>query len=271
MTMLFLAAGLPVAVAAAARSTWSPCGLSMLSTITPFGERRRGHRFGVTAAWFLAGAVVGGAALGGLAALLAMAASALGAGSHPTVPLALGAVVAVAGAAIDAGVFGDVLPLLRRQVDDGWLARYRPWFYAAGFGLQIGVGFATYLMTMAVVLVVVLAALGASPLAALVLGAVFGLARGSTVFLVAGATTPARLRELHLRLDRLAGPVRAAAAGVQAGAAVALALGAAGVSSSPLAAIAVVAGAALSVALVTAAVVTSVVPAPAVDVGGGPS
>ena len=48
--------GVAVAVAAAARSTWSPCGLSMLSSITPLAERSRGHRFGVTATWFVLGA-----------------------------------------------------------------------------------------------------------------------------------------------------------------------------------------------------------------------
>ncbi len=48
-------AAVVVAVAAAGRSTWSPCGLSMLSTITPLGERARGHRWGATAAWFVAG------------------------------------------------------------------------------------------------------------------------------------------------------------------------------------------------------------------------
>ena len=42
-----------VAVAAAVRSTWSPCGLSMLSTITPFGERAKGHSYRATAAWFV--------------------------------------------------------------------------------------------------------------------------------------------------------------------------------------------------------------------------
>ena len=41
------------AVAAAARSTWSPCGLSMLSSITPFGEHGRRHRYAVTATWYL--------------------------------------------------------------------------------------------------------------------------------------------------------------------------------------------------------------------------
>jgi len=63
-----------LAVAAAVRSTWSPCGLSMLSTVTPVAERARGHRYWVTACWFLAGAVLGGATLGLVAAALAVVA-----------------------------------------------------------------------------------------------------------------------------------------------------------------------------------------------------
>src|SRR4051794_8934264 len=62
-----------LAVVAAIRSTWSPCGLSMLSTVTPMAERGRGHRFWVTAAWFVVGALLGGATLGGGAAVGAAA------------------------------------------------------------------------------------------------------------------------------------------------------------------------------------------------------
>ena len=57
--LLVVLAGL-VAVATAVRSTWSPCGQSMLSTMTPIAERARDHRFWVTAAWFMVGATVGG-------------------------------------------------------------------------------------------------------------------------------------------------------------------------------------------------------------------
>jgi hypothetical protein len=190
-----------VAVVAAARSTWSPCGLSMLSSITPFGERSRGHRYGFTAAWFIAGAVAGGATLGAGAAGLAVAVRACDATRHRSMVIAL---VAVVGAAVDAGLFGQVLPLVRRQVDDRWMSRYRRWVYASGFGWQIGVGLATYVMTAAVFLVVVMAALTGSPLAAVLLCAFFGLVRGSTVLLTAGATGPARLRALHRGLERVA-------------------------------------------------------------------
>ena len=53
-TLIALAA--ITAVGSAIRSTWSPCGLSMLSTITPLAERSRGRRWGLTATWFLLGA-----------------------------------------------------------------------------------------------------------------------------------------------------------------------------------------------------------------------
>ena len=70
-----------VPVAAAVRSTWSPCGLSMLSTITPMGERGRGHRYRATAAWFVVGAVLGGPPSGG-----SMAACAVRSGRADSIP-----------------------------------------------------------------------------------------------------------------------------------------------------------------------------------------
>src|SRR5690606_28323748 len=47
-----------VALAAAIRSTWSPCGLSMLSTITPIGEQARGNRYATSVAWFITGSIL---------------------------------------------------------------------------------------------------------------------------------------------------------------------------------------------------------------------
>jgi len=48
MLTVLIVAPVAVALAAAVRSTWSPCGLSMLSTVTPVAERARGHRYGAT-------------------------------------------------------------------------------------------------------------------------------------------------------------------------------------------------------------------------------
>jgi hypothetical protein len=215
----------PVALFSAARSTWSPCGLSMLSSITPFGERARGHRYCVTAAWYVAGGLAGGVTLGALAALVAWGVAASGASA--TDRLATGAALALGAAALDAGWLGSVLPLLRRQVDDRWLSRYRAWFYAFGFGWQIGVGLATYLMTTGVILLFALGALTGRPLAALAAGGLFGLARGLTVYATAGASTPAALRRVHAALDRHGRPAGAATACVLAATGVVLAAAAA--------------------------------------------
>ena len=208
-----LAAAIVVAVAAAVRSTWSPCGLSMLSTITPFTERARGHRFGVTASWFVAGAVVGGATLGAVGAGLAWLVGATGLSPGGTLVVAAG--LALAAGAVDAGAFGVRPPFFKRQVNDDWLRQYRPWVYGAGFGWQIGVGLATYIMTAGVVLTLALAALTTAPAAAFVIGAGFGLLRGLAVFAGTRATDPTALRALHARFDRLEAPVRIAVAVVQ--------------------------------------------------------
>lgn len=222
--VLLVLLALVVAAAAAARSTWSPCGLSMLSTITPMAERSRGHRYGVTATWFVVGAGLGGLTLGGGAALLALGLSALD--PSTTVTLGVAAVLAALAALVDAGTFGVRPPFFRRQVDDAWLATYRAWVYGGGFGWQIGVGLATYIMTAGVVLTALLAVLTASPVQALGIGLAFGLARGLVVLLGARITSPAALGAVHERLDALEAPVRRGVVGVQVAAAVAAAIAA---------------------------------------------
>lgn len=196
------------ALSAAARSTWSPCGLSMLSSLTPFGERTRGHRYPVTAAWFVAGATVGGASLGVVAVFAALASSAAGVAHHPLPVALIAAAIALLGAAIDAGVFGELLPVIPRQVNDRWLSRYRVWVYAGGFGWQIGSGITTYVMTSAVFVFVALAAASGQAAAAMCVATGFGAARGAAVLLTSRASDPRALRALHQKLDRAAEPVR---------------------------------------------------------------
>ena len=205
MHTLLIVLATVVAVAAAVRSTWSPCGQSMLSTITPLAERTRGHRFGVTATWFVLGATAGGATLGLGAALLAAVAGAF-LDSTSAAVMAAAFVFAAIAAASDLRVFGRSLPYHCRQVNELWLNRYRPWVYGAGFGWQIGVGVATFIMTAGVYLMIALAALTASPLAAFGLGVLFGFTRGLAVFGARRITTPEALRSFHRRFDAL-GPV----------------------------------------------------------------
>jgi len=218
---MLLAVAAVAALAAAARSTWSPCGLSMLSSITPISERAKGHRYPATCVWFVAGSVVGGATLGAGAALLALAVGA--AGLSDAVAVGAGAVVLLIAALSDAPR-GFTLPFHRRQVNEDWLDQYRPWLYASGFGWQIGCGLATYVMTAGVYALIALGALSAEPAAAVALGALFGLARGLAVFLARDVRTPAELLRLHAWFERAALPVRDAVIAVYAGGAAALAL-----------------------------------------------
>jgi hypothetical protein len=183
-----------VAVAAAVRSTWSPCGLSMLSSITPISEKGRGNRYLRTCAWFVLGAVVGGATLGAGAALLATLVSALD--PSDTTRALVGA------AALLVAVSGK-LPYHRRQVNERWLDRYRPWVYGAGFGWQIGVGIATYIKSAGVYALIVLAALTGSPLAALALCTAFGFVRGLAVLLTARVESSEELMAFHRRFMAL--------------------------------------------------------------------
>jgi hypothetical protein len=211
---LVFALGVIVALAAAARSTWSPCGLSMLSTITPITEQGRGRRYAATVPWYLLGALAGGATLGGVAALVSIA---VGAADVPQMTvfaiIGLSALVSIFS---DLGVKGFRLPRHSRQVDRLWLDHYRSWVYGTGFGWQIGVGLATYIVTTAVYMTVLIAILTGSPLQALTIGLVFGVVRGLAIFLGVKATTLEGLRALHRGLTRFEPTSRAVMFAIQA-------------------------------------------------------
>lgn len=192
-----------IAVVAGVRGAWSPCGISMLSSITPLAERGRGHHYRSTATWFLTGAVVGGLSLGAVTAALAAAVGA--AGLSATTLLVLGTTAALLAAASDAHVGRFHLPIHRRQVNERWLDQFRPWVYGGGFGWQIGVGLATYIKTAAVYLTIVLLALTGQPGVALAGGALFGLVRGMAVLLGRHITTFEELARFHRRMTELDG------------------------------------------------------------------
>jgi hypothetical protein len=215
-----LLAGVP-AVVAAMRSTWSPCGLSMLSTVTPVAERARGHRFWVTAVWFVFGAIAGGATLGLVAAALAAMVGALSLSTGTS--SMLGGIVVGLALASDVRLGGFRIPGNTRQVDENWLSAYRPWVYGIGFGWQIGAGVATYIMTAAVYAMVLLAALSANPLLAFALMTSFGLVRGLAVFLGAALTSPTRVFAFHRQFDAIGTYARWLVLGVEAAILVALA------------------------------------------------
>ncbi|MEI2697256.1 MAG: hypothetical protein V9E94_02520 [Microthrixaceae bacterium] len=209
---LIVALAAVVAVAAAARSTWSPCGLSMLSTITPMAERSRGRRWGLTAAWFILGATLGGATLGALAVACASVVGLLDLPARAV--LGTAAVLALVTAGMDLGI-GTRMPHHRRQVDELWLDQFRSWVYGIGFGFQIGTGLMTYIMTAAVYLTVMMAALTGSAVTAMALALLFGATRGAAILLGAGLTEPDRLRRFHRRFEALGPAVRLGVIGVQ--------------------------------------------------------
>jgi hypothetical protein len=206
---------LGIAVIAAFRSTWSPCGVSMLSSITPLSESGRGHRYWATVTWFIAGALLGGLTLGSVAALGAMAVSSLG--FSTTASAALVVLAGIVTLASDLRVGGFHLPENPRQVERSWLDRYRPWVYGLGFGWQLGVGVATFVMSASVYLMVVVAAATGEPWLALAVVTLFGLIRGLAVLPAARVRTPADLGELHRRIERFRPASRVVALAGQVG------------------------------------------------------
>ncbi|MHB1710289.1 MAG: hypothetical protein ACYCV7_02635 [Acidimicrobiales bacterium] len=201
MTICMVVVTVAVTAVAAARSTWSPCGLSMLATITPLAESGRGNRYRRTATWFVLGSIAGGVVLGACMAALAAGVRALA--LSPTLVSEVALATSVVAALSDSGVAGAHLPVHHRQVNEEWLDQFRPWVYGAGFGWQVGTGLATYITTAAVYLMIVLASLAADAQLAIVLGTLFGLIRGGSVLLGRHITTSGALRDFHTRFHRL--------------------------------------------------------------------
>jgi hypothetical protein len=171
----------------------------MLSSIHPLGERVRGNRFAVTAAWLIAGSVAGGGALGGAVGLVGALARTV-AGWPGRVAAAVVLAAALAALASDLRLSRFRLPTSRRQVDEDWLDRYRGWVYGVGYGAQLGVGFATIITTGAVHLTFVLALLSASGWSGALIGGTFGLVRGLAVLPAGRVQTPEALVALHRRV-----------------------------------------------------------------------
>lgn len=173
----------------------------MLSSITPLGERAKNNSWSLTATAYVVGSLLGGALLGLVLSPLAAAAASL----DPALALGVAAAVLVVCAGLDRSGVGP--PSLPRQVDENWLTAYRGWVYGFGFGVQLGFGLVTIITSWsmwAVVAVVVLSAGGAGlaapwpmPVAPIVVGATFGLARGLVLFTARGATDTESLATLH--------------------------------------------------------------------------
>jgi hypothetical protein len=166
---------LAAALAAGVTGAWSPCGFSMVETLAPHGYARRLRTSLAACATFAVGALAGGAVtFGGLALLGA----ALGAGG----PVALGLAAVVAVAAAAAEVRGlRIAPQIRRQVPEAWRRVLPVPLAAAGYGVLLGLGFTTFVLSFAVwALAGASIALG-DPALGLAMGVAFGAGRALPV------------------------------------------------------------------------------------------
>ncbi|MEZ5142868.1 MAG: sulfite exporter TauE/SafE family protein [Acidimicrobiales bacterium] len=193
----------------------------MLASITPLGERGRDNRWGVTAAWYVAGSVLGGAtsgaAFGAVGALVRIGLEAVGVSSTARTvgALLVLAVLCAVGLAFDLHLLGLELPTNHRQVNERWLDTYRSWVYGGGFGFQLGLGLVTIVTVSATYLTFAAAFLSGSVLGGLVIGVTFGLARALPLLWARHADDFGAIRDLHRRSAAWEGPVRTALLGCQ--------------------------------------------------------
>ena len=165
-TVLILAAA-----AAGVTGAWSPCGFSMVETLAPQGYAGRMRTTVAACTTFAVGALAGGAiTFGGLALL----GEALGAGGP--VALAVAAAAALA-AAIGEAHGARIVPQVRRQVPESWRRRMPVPLAAGLYGVLLGLGFTTFILTFAVwALAGVCIAIG-DPALGLAVGLAFGAGR----------------------------------------------------------------------------------------------
>jgi MFS family permease len=190
----FVLVGCIVAIHGAIRAAWSPCGQSMLASLTPIAERARGSSWRVTTMAFAVGAIaagtLGGTVLGAVGSLLP------GSGWRAPVVLA----VLLAALIIDATPLRRRMPLTKRQVNEDWMAHYRGWVYGFGFGAQLGLGFITLVACAAIYATFAIELLSGSIWAGAAIGAVFGASKATTLLPTRHARDPDSLMALHRRL-----------------------------------------------------------------------
>ena len=156
------------AAAAGVTGAWSPCGFSMVETLAPEGYAGRLRTSLVSCATFAAGALAGGAATFGALALLG---EALGASA----PVAAAAIALAA--AVGEARGARIVPQVRRQVPESWRRRMPVPLAAGLYGVLLGLGFTTFILTFAVwALAGVSVALG-DPALGLAIGLAFGAGR----------------------------------------------------------------------------------------------
>ncbi len=160
--------------------TWSPCGFSMIETIGPVGHTG-GRSVTVSACvTFALGALVGGVLTFSLLASLGELLKGAGGASAY---LVAAAIAVAAGLAEIRGM--RILPQLRRQLPEHW-RRVMPMPLAAGlYGVLLGLGFTTFVLTFGVFALAGIAFALGDPSVGLAVGLAFGVGRALPIVLVA--------------------------------------------------------------------------------------
>jgi hypothetical protein len=171
----------------------------MLTTSSPFGERSRGNRWGVVVGAHLIGGAAGGALLGATFGTIGWLIARVVARE-----VAVGVLVAVAliGLLADARIGGLRVPGPHRQVPERWRYEYRGWVYGSAYGFLLGIAFYTIVPSSATYVVFAGAAATGSLGAGALVGAVFGVARGTALLSTARVRDPGGLRTLLAAVQR---------------------------------------------------------------------
>ena len=163
-----------------ATGTWSPCGFSMIETIGPTGHTGGLRTTLAASATFAPFAVLGGAITFGLLALAGEAVL----GAAGTVGYVVAA--AVAGVAAIAEARGTpIVPQVRRQLPIGWRSSAPMPLASAGYGVLLGLGFTTFVLSYGVWALMGIALALGDPTAGLVIGIAFGAGRALPIVVLA--------------------------------------------------------------------------------------
>jgi hypothetical protein len=177
---------------------WSPCGFSMVETIGLAGDDGRRGTTIAACATFAPGAVLGGIVTFGLLSLLGDAVH--GAGGQ--VAYLVAAVIAVAAAVAEARGL-RIAPQIRRQLPEGWRWTMPLPLAAALYGILLGLGFTTFVLSFGVWALAGISLAVGDPAAGLIIGAAFGVGRAVPVLLVAPAVdTPFGVRCIEVMAER---------------------------------------------------------------------
>jgi hypothetical protein len=177
---LLLLALVVAAAMVGATGTWSPCGLSMIETIGPGGHAGGVATTLAAAATFAPFALLGGALTFGLLGLV----GSLLAGAGSTFAYAIAAAIAAAAAYAEARGM-PIVPQVRRQLPVGWRGRLPMPLAAAGYGVLLGLGFTTFVLSYGVWALIAVSLVLGDPLAGLAIGLAFGAGRALPIVVLA--------------------------------------------------------------------------------------